>query len=96
MRQFTLVRKHLPSRVKAWRPAEPRFEILLKIFLGFQIFRDDDESALRKLVMAQGGQKWMGGAGDIEKRQWSSRFQALDKGLPGGNLQQFSKPFAGR
>jgi hypothetical protein len=46
--------------------------------------------------MAQGGQKWMGGAGDIAKRRRSSRFQTLDKGLPGGNLQQFSKPFAGR
>ena len=73
------MRQNFPGRIKKQRPggradsgrrglrAQPSLQILLKTFLGLEIFRDNDEGTLRELLMDQRRQKRAGGGGNPGK-----------------------------
>ena len=76
--------------------SEPCFQILLKTFLGLQIFRDDDDGLLRKDLLHQRGKKRLRGRGHTGKRLRSAMLHSPGKGLHGGSSQDVSEQFARR
>ena len=66
---------------------EPRFEVLLKTFLRFEVVRDHDEGPFGEKVTQQCGEKRLGRCTDAGVSQCAARLQSPGEGLHGGSLR---------
>ena len=82
--------------VGGWELGQPRFQILLKTFLLFQVFHDEDDGTLRKKFLQQRGKKRLRGRGDARKSLRSALLHALREGLRGGIFYEVSEQIARR
>ena len=76
--------------------AKPGFQVLLKIFLRFQIRRDDDDGPMGKDLSEQCGDQWLGGRANTGAGQHSAMLQSPGEGLHGGSFRDVSEQLACR
>ncbi len=78
------------------RLLNPRFNVLLEIFLRLEIGRDEDYWAVRKQLPEQCCEKRLGGRANPVARQRTSILQAPGEGLRGGSFYDVSEHCACR
>ncbi len=75
---------------------QPRFDVLLEIFLQLEVGGDNDNRAARKKLVEEGGKKRLGGRANAGIGQRAARFQTPGEGAHGGNLREVSEQRACR
>jgi hypothetical protein len=74
----------------------PRFQILLEIFLRLEVGRDDDDWPRWKNILQQRGEKRVRRRANSGTRQRSAIFQSPGEGLHSGSSRNISEQFACR
>ncbi len=82
--------------VGRWELGNPRFQVLLEIFLRLEVGRDDDDGPRWKNILQQRGKKRLGWRADSGARQRSAILQSPGEGLHGGSFCDVSEQFARR
>ena len=87
-----LLHSTLDSRLSS--NSEPCFNVLLEIFLCFQIRRDQDKKSVREHFLEQDGKKRLRCLANTGASQHSTTLQSPGEGLHGGSLRDVSEQVA--
>ncbi len=82
--------------VGRWELGNPRFQILLEIFLRLEVGRDNNNWSLWGKFLQERGEERLRGRADSGARQHSAILQSPRNGLPGGSFNNVSEQAACR